>query len=187
MKTAVFSLSITLIALPICAQDAETWYQRGLECFERGDYAGAMEAFSTAIRERPDYAEAYHKQGEIYYAVGDYGEAMERFNAAIRANPGYAEGYAGRGKLFRDNLDHDRAIADFTRAIALDPGHAGKDRVRELSRRIEGLRDVLDTYAHRNLQGTDNENYLRVTGELEAAEEDLNAPDRSILVITKEG
>lgn len=89
---------------------AEKLYMRGAELRQRGQYAQAIEAFSEAIRLRPDFADAYngrgvarnHEGGRVRYMSDDPPRRREE-----------AE------RLWRD------AVADFREAIRLNPRESG--------------------------------------------------------------
>lgn len=97
-------------------------FNQGIAKLKAGDYSGAIENFSQAIRSNPNYAEAYNNRGvAIRDYLRDYQRALEDFNQAIKINPNYAEAYNNRG-LAHFYLGNDQeSIEDLERATQLNP------------------------------------------------------------------
>ncbi len=100
------------------------FFNRALNKYKQGDYQGAIEDYTQAIRLDPNYAKAYHGRGIARYDLGDLQEAMADYNQAIRLDPNYAPAYNNRGTARDDLGDLQEAIADYTQAIRLDPNSA---------------------------------------------------------------
>jgi len=85
----------------------------------------AIQAFSQALRLKPDDAIALDGRGVAYLDAGKSQQlAKADFDAAIRANPSDGDAFDHRGYLERYNGDFDAAIADESHAIELEPGAA---------------------------------------------------------------
>ena len=69
----------------VAATKAENFFIQGNEKYQKGDYQGALQAFSQAIVLNPNYAQAYNNRGVACRALGDKQGAVADFNQA-RAN-----------------------------------------------------------------------------------------------------
>lgn len=79
---AVIFISVTaLFSLYSCAStsskqeslnDAEAYYNRGVDYYQNGEYDQAIADFSEAIRLDPTMAMAYSNRGAVYLYKGDY-------------------------------------------------------------------------------------------------------------------
>ena len=61
-------------------EEAQSYYERGFELYEQGEYELAIEDFDRAIELDPEHAQAYNNRGFVYYALGDYEQALTDFN-----------------------------------------------------------------------------------------------------------
>jgi len=103
---------------------AEEWFDKGYAAQIAGNHNEAVDAYTVAIRLKPDYAEAYNNRGIAYDKLGQYSRAIEDFNQAIRLKPDYAEEYNNRGNAYIDLGQYSRAIEDFNQAIRLKSDYA---------------------------------------------------------------
>ena len=63
---------LILLVTPLSSQpDANAHLMRGLKYAAEGDYAGAIEEYTKAIKIKPDYAKAYALRGEAHRAKGE--------------------------------------------------------------------------------------------------------------------
>jgi tetratricopeptide (TPR) repeat protein len=61
---------------------AEDFFIQGNDKYEKGDYQGALAAYSQAIVLNPNYVEAYNRRGIARRALGDNQAALADFNEA---------------------------------------------------------------------------------------------------------
>ena len=103
---------------------AETYFMRGNVRYDVGDYRGAIAAYSSAIRLKPDDASAYLNRGNAKSRLDQHFAAIADYNIVIRLKPDYAGAYLNRGNV-KSRLDqHFEAIADYDTAIKLKPDYA---------------------------------------------------------------
>ena len=105
------------------------WNKRTAEGLKR-----AVEFFTRAIEQDPEYALAHSGLADAYNVLGAYGlldekEAHGRAKAAalraLELDPELAEAHASlAGILGNFEDDRERVTAEFKRAIALNPGYA---------------------------------------------------------------
>ena len=103
---------------------AETYFMRGNVRYDVGDYRGAIAAYSSAIRLKPDYADAYFRRGYVKSRLDQHFEAIADYDTAIRLKPDYADAYFLRGYAKSKLNQHFAAIADYDTAIRLKPDYA---------------------------------------------------------------
>ena len=103
---------------------AETYFIRGREKFELGDYEAAIADFDAAIRLQPNNTLAYCGRGFAKEGLGQYFAAISDYDTAIRLQPDYADAYYSRGNAKSNLGQHFAAIADYDMAIRLKPDDA---------------------------------------------------------------
>ncbi len=103
---------------------AETYFIRGYEKAELGDYKGAITDYTQAIYLKPDDAFAYCFRGLAKYDLGRYAVAISDYNTAIQLFPDYAFFYFNRGNAKARLGQHFAAIADYDTAIRFQPDDA---------------------------------------------------------------
>jgi tetratricopeptide (TPR) repeat protein len=83
----------------------------------------SVEAYATAIEQKPDDADAYFGRGFAYALQRQYGLAINDYSKAIELNPDYALAYENRGTVkYRMGL-FQAAVDDFSKAIELKPDY----------------------------------------------------------------
>ena len=102
------------------ADPAKDAMQKGKACFEKGDYDGAIAAFTESIRLDPKDASLYSYRGVARFYKRDYDLAIADFTEAIRLDPKSID-YSNRGAAYGCKREHEKALADFSSAIRLDP------------------------------------------------------------------
>ena len=84
--TPVFAISAKVPSASVTAgTKAENFFIQGNDKYQKGDYQGAIQAFSQAIVLNPNYAQAYNNRGVACRALGDKQGAIADYNQA-RAN-----------------------------------------------------------------------------------------------------
>ena len=111
---------------------AHAFFSIGCLLWEGGKAEKALEAYDTAIRLQPDYAEVYNNRGNIKNGLGSHDTALDDYDKAICLNPNFAEAYSNRGAAKFKLGKHDAALADLNAAILLKP-------------------DFIDAYANRGV------------------------------------
>lgn len=117
--------AIAVTALPFAQVTAESFFNQGLEKYQRKDYSGAIEAWNQAIRLDARYATAYYNRGVARHRLGESKVALFDLTEAIRLKPDYAEAYYVRGLIISEQFgDNQTAIKDFSQAIRIRPDYA---------------------------------------------------------------
>jgi tetratricopeptide (TPR) repeat protein len=130
-------------------QGAEELFNAGMTEFQNGRYSQAVDAFTSALKEKPTYPEALFNRGKAYvflnnssqsledfskaakYFVekGDLNKALDCYTQLINLQPADLNSYYSRGQIFLLTNDFDKAIADFSKTTQIDSkffsGHIG--------------------------------------------------------------
>ena len=89
--------------------------RRGLDAFERADYAQALALFDEAIRLDPKDSEAHRWRGDALLNQDDADKALAAYEEALRLDPKNAMAYASRGMVWTSKGDPNKALDDFRR------------------------------------------------------------------------
>jgi tetratricopeptide (TPR) repeat protein len=97
----------------------------GAVLWARGDLAGALAQFQTAVRLNPEYADAHDNLGLALAQQGRGDEAIAEYRLALRYRPESARAHNNFARLLASRGDRDQAIAHLREAIRLDPQYVG--------------------------------------------------------------
>lgn len=104
------------------AHSAEVKYEEGIEFSRRGDYKGAIVAFTQCIESLPNEASGYGcfaHRGTAKNNLGLYDDAIVDANEAIkRYMADYAYGYYVRGYAYMAKKEYDKAIEDLRKSLS---------------------------------------------------------------------
>ena len=96
---------------------------RGQARFASGEYRGAIDDYSQAIRIAPE-ATDYIERGHAYLASGNADASIRDLTEAIRLDPASASARNNRGLAYRKKGDAEQALRDYNAAISLNPVYA---------------------------------------------------------------
>jgi tetratricopeptide (TPR) repeat protein len=94
-------------------------YKRGVWKAKQGDWRGAIEAFTQALRVNPNLVEAYIERGVARSQLGEHQGAIEDFTRAISINPNDIGAYLNRANVRAANGDRLGALEDYQKASKL--------------------------------------------------------------------
>ena len=101
---------------------AQDHFDRGSAAMAEGQYRDAVEAFTRAIKLRPDVAAGYRFRAAAFKALNDRPSAITDLTEAIKRAPDDAQLRAERASEYLKQKNFDQAIADCDEAMRLDPG-----------------------------------------------------------------
>jgi tetratricopeptide (TPR) repeat protein len=99
-------------------------FEAGNHSLDRGDYAGAIESYSSALALDPSMAQAYNNRGLARAASGDLEGAVRDYDTCIALPNPFAEAFYNRGVARVRLKSLKEAILDFTEAIRLNRSYA---------------------------------------------------------------
>ena len=94
----------------------DTLVRDGVEQFNTGDYAGAVETFSELRDLHPDYADIRFKLGLAHFKNSDRENAFRELEEALKINPDYSEARYYLGILLFDRKRYSDAVLHLKRA-----------------------------------------------------------------------
>ena len=107
---------------------ASVYYIRGLTFNSKGEHTRAIEDYSEAIKNEPEYTLAFNKRGWTNLETGNYDQAIKDFEKVIQFKPddaqpkqNLANAYLQRGIEYDKKGDYARAIADFEMVLKYKP------------------------------------------------------------------
>ena len=102
----------------------DNYFDSGLRLMDKGDFAGAVAMFDSAIKlGLGDLAAVYLCRAEALAALGRWHDAEESVNSALEIEPYMAAAYNERGNIRRARPDDEAAINDYTMAIHIEPDY----------------------------------------------------------------
>ncbi len=105
-------------AVPLLVED---YYAQGIARYAAGDYRGAVDHFSQAIRLDSKDARYYWRRGDAYDELGLLKEALQDYGEALRLDPTNPSYFMYRG-LTLDKLGQSKeALVDYNRSLELRP------------------------------------------------------------------
>lgn len=99
-------------------------YQRGVECYNKGDLNGAAKFYNQALGVSSDYAAPWTGLGQICNDQKQYARAIECFQKAISIYSEFAVPYNGLAYAYNYSKDFNKAIEYGNKAVQLDPNYA---------------------------------------------------------------
>ncbi|XP_035212131.1 stress-induced-phosphoprotein 1-like [Stegodyphus dumicola] len=95
----------------------------GKECFQKGDYPGAMKHYTEAIRRNPDDAILYSNRAACYQKLAEFPLALKDCETCIKLDPNFVRGHIRKGMALMALKEHAKASAAFQKALELDPNN----------------------------------------------------------------
>jgi len=105
------------------AQYTAAFINMGNVRMERGDAAGALEAYTRALNVRPS-AGTLKNIGGVHASLKDYGKAAESYRRALELDPGSAEIRNDLGTVYWASGSFEEAVTCFREAMERDPSFA---------------------------------------------------------------
>jgi tetratricopeptide (TPR) repeat protein len=141
--TLVVERETTAQAVP--PSEADAYLQRGLQTFNRGDFAGAVDEYSMAIDFDPELAIAYLGRCEAYYELFLSSQAVEDCTEVIDLTTAQddiearASAFFLRGSSYMDLGIFDSAIEDYSQILELQPENINALMNRSYALALQGL------------------------------------------------
>ncbi|EPS58929.1 hypothetical protein M569_15882, partial [Genlisea aurea] len=111
---------------------------KGNECFDRGEYSGALRFYSQALRTAPNDAQdkennlvstLYLNRSSTLHKLGLIQESLRDCNRALMSSPAYAKAWYRRGKINSSLGNSEDAIRDFSVSLIIENSLAGKRQI----------------------------------------------------------
>jgi len=102
---------------------AEEERQRGNDMFTKGDYPGAVKAYSEAIKRNPNDAKIFSNRAAAYSKLMEFNMALKDCDKCIELDPDFIKGYIRKGHICIALKNYQKAIEVFEKAQSLDAGN----------------------------------------------------------------
>jgi len=102
--------------------DADKLYNEANSLLKSGNYAGAVEKYTQAIKLFKDDFKYYYQRGLALKNNKQLDDAIASFNEALRLKPDLTIGHNAAGSVFLLLRQFDNAIPSFTEALKYDKG-----------------------------------------------------------------
>jgi len=102
---------------------AKTYFDRGYDQYEHGQYEEAIRNFTLALNADPDAYLAYYNRGLAQNKLGNYDAAIADFTRTLIIDHTYVYAVYARALAKYKKGDYDGSIADSNDAIHLNPSY----------------------------------------------------------------
>lgn len=100
-----------------------SYSNKGNILLDLGRPTEAIDAYKTAIKMSPNYAEGYSNLGNGFQAVGDYTKAIECYQSALRMEPGNLEFKLNLGNAYSRTHLYEKATQCYEEIISINPSN----------------------------------------------------------------
>lgn len=132
-------------------QQANHWFERGLDLEHAGDHEGAARAYRKTLEFEPRHADACVNLGRLLHQEGRLGEAARLYRAALAVDASDAVAHYNLALVLEDQRKPQVALTHYRRAVVLQDDFADAHYnlarlLEELGRHTEAVRHLL-TYS----------------------------------------
>ncbi|NVO32796.1 tetratricopeptide repeat protein [Hymenobacter lapidiphilus] len=124
MKKIILTAICWTIWTTAFGQDAQKYYEQGLEKAQAGQLEEAINLFDKSIELKGDEYVAWYNRGIAKSMLYRYEEALSDFEQTLKLYPNYKKGFINRGTARKRLTDYEGALADYSNAIQLDNNYA---------------------------------------------------------------
>jgi len=124
MKKIILTAICCAIWATAFSQDAQLYYEQGLEKAQAGQFEEAIELYDKSIALKADEYSTWYNRGIAKNMLRLYEESLPDFEQVLKLYPDYKKGYLNRGTTRKHLTDYEGALADYSHAIQLDPNYA---------------------------------------------------------------
>jgi tetratricopeptide (TPR) repeat protein len=113
-----------VIEKKVALGNAKNNFIQGIQFYQQKKFDKAIEAFQTALKYAPDFAEGYYNLGLAYLYKGDLNNAIINMEKAIKIKPDFIEAYFGLGQAYVNKGNEEKAIEIYKKASDINPNNA---------------------------------------------------------------
>jgi murein L,D-transpeptidase YafK/Tfp pilus assembly protein PilF len=120
-------IAVTLLVPPDLQSQPEnnalSFYERGNDSKDKGNYDKALEYYQKAIKLNPEYEDAHFAIGVVYYKQDRLTSAINAFERVLQINPASRETHNNLAVIYELQGDYERAMKELQETIRLDPAY----------------------------------------------------------------
>ncbi|WP_017314340.1 CHAT domain-containing protein [Mastigocladopsis repens] len=121
-------------------EDAEAWFDRGVEQYMAGEFEQTIASFDRAIEFKPDFHQAWHNRGMALDKLGRFEEAIASFDRAIEFKPDFHQAWLNRGIAAGNSVNYHPHLAFMSAIAKKNPALNQRDYEGKLASYEEGLK-----------------------------------------------
>ncbi|SJX62428.1 probable STI1-Hsp90 cochaperone [Sporisorium reilianum f. sp. reilianum] len=104
---------------------AEAERTRGNDLYKKGDFPGAVAAFTEAIKRDPSDPRGYSNRASAYTKLAALPEALKDSEEAIRVDPKFVKGYVRKANVLFSMKEYTKAMEACQQAESVDAAQEG--------------------------------------------------------------
>ncbi len=123
-------LILSLFFLISCAttlktqkENPETIFKRGMEFYNKEDYASALKDFKAVAERNPNFPEIFLHIGNCYLQVGFYERAEEAYLKQMSLTPKNEKVFINLGITYKGLKDYKKALEMYLKASEINPNN----------------------------------------------------------------
>jgi tetratricopeptide (TPR) repeat protein len=137
----IATFGVGLVGFPNTSSEAqiEDFLKQGQLKLEQGNYQGAAQNFSEAIKHRPKNINAYIGRGNAYSFLKKYKSAVQDYTKVISLSPELSYVYMNRAVVRCTSGDKKGAVQDYQKAANLYAKQGATNQQKEAGKRLKIL------------------------------------------------
>jgi len=115
--------------------------RRGTQAMGEGDYATALQLFTSIVELDPKFAEGWNKRATLFYLMGALDRSSADVSKTLALEPRHFGALSGLGMIEMQRGREKEALDAFEKALKVNPHMDGiKSEAARLKKKIEGSR-----------------------------------------------
>jgi tetratricopeptide (TPR) repeat protein len=123
-ETSKTTLSESYTSLTVDANNAQSFYDKGLKELWQENWSAALTCFQKTTEKNPLFTDAWVDVGYCYGNLGRYQDAVDAYKQAIKIKPDYAEAHYNLGITYCILHRYQDSIEACKQAIRIKPDYA---------------------------------------------------------------
>lgn len=100
---------------------AEEHRKKGNECYEKGDYPGAVKEYSEGLKRDPNNKSIFSNRCAAYIKLMEFTFALKDVDRCLELDPNFAKAYVRKGTCHHLMKEYHKALAAYEKGLKIDP------------------------------------------------------------------